>query len=166
MADPESNAEDIRHATNEPEHALEQGLARADDTESMPAVVQVRRISGNGDCSGHTVAVAVAGEEVGEKKESEEDKRRRETKERKIASLQSRNQDLEAQVAVMKEDIAVFTKGLKSSNPSQTVKTHIKLLHEYNEIRDVGQGIIGLIADNRGVRIGDVYEEFGVGRGD
>jgi hypothetical protein len=43
------------------------------------------------------------------------------------------------------------------------VKTHIHLLHQYNDIRDIGQGLIGMIADNRGVRIGELYEEFGVG---
>lgn len=45
----------------------------------------------------------------------------------------------------------------------ETVKKHITLLHDYNDIRDVGQGLIGMIADNRGVRIGELYEEFGVG---
>jgi len=45
----------------------------------------------------------------------------------------------------------------------ETVKNHIKLLHDYNDIRDIGQGLVGMIADNRGVRIGELYEEFGVG---
>jgi hypothetical protein len=49
-------------------------------------------------------------------------------------------------------------------NPAaETVKRHIKLLHDYNDIRDVGQGLVGMIADNRGVRIGELYDEFGVG---
>ena len=39
---------------------------------------------------------------------------------------------------------------------------HIKLLHEYNEIKDVGQGLMGLIADQRGVRIIEVQDEFGI----
>lgn len=41
-------------------------------------------------------------------------------------------------------------------------KKHIKLLHEYNEIKDVGQGLMGLIADQRGVRIMEVQEDFGI----
>ncbi|KAL1608464.1 hypothetical protein SLS60_003406 [Paraconiothyrium brasiliense] len=41
-------------------------------------------------------------------------------------------------------------------------RKHIKLLHEYNEIKDVGQGLMGLIADQRGVRIVEVQDEFGV----
>lgn len=54
---------------------------------------------------------------------------------------------------------------IRNKDAAGTVKTHIKLLHEYNEIRDVGQGMIGMIADNRGVRIAELYEsgEFGVG---
>lgn len=52
----------------------------------------------------------------------------------------------------------------QSRHPAaETVKNHIKLLHDYNDIRDVGQGLVGMIADNRGVRIGELYDEFGVG---
>jgi DNA repair protein Swi5/Sae3 len=40
------------------------------------------------------------------------------------------------------------------------------LLHEYNEIKDVGQGLIGLIADARGMRQVDVEREFWVGEKD
>jgi hypothetical protein len=49
---------------------------------------------------------------------------------------------------------------------NKLVKQHIKLLHEYNEIKDVGQGLMGLIADQRGLRIIEVQEEFGIGEGD
>jgi DNA repair protein Swi5/Sae3 len=48
------------------------------------------------------------------------------------------------------------------NDPSETVKRHIRLLHEYNEIKDVGQGLIALIADARGMRQVDVEREFGV----
>jgi hypothetical protein len=46
------------------------------------------------------------------------------------------------------------------------VKRHIGLLHAYNEIKDVGQGLIGLIADSRGVRVREVMEEMGAGEKD
>ena len=49
---------------------------------------------------------------------------------------------------------------------NRVVKKHIRLLHEYNEIKDVAQGIMGLIADSRGVRIVDVQDEFGVDAND
>lgn len=42
------------------------------------------------------------------------------------------------------------------------VKRHIMSLGRYNEIRDIGQGLLGMIAEQRGVRIVDVMEEFGV----
>lgn len=45
---------------------------------------------------------------------------------------------------------------------NKIVRDHIKLLHEYNELKDVGQGLMGLIADQRGVRIIEVQEEFGI----
>jgi len=51
-------------------------------------------------------------------------------------------------------------------DPSVTVNRHIRLLHEYNEIKDAAQGLIGLIADARGVRQVEVEREFGVKEGD
>ena len=50
----------------------------------------------------------------------------------------------------------------RNKNAAETVKTHIRLLHQYNEIRDIGSGLLGMIADNRGVRVGEVFEEYGV----
>ena len=52
------------------------------------------------------------------------------------------------------------------NNAQGTIKDHIKLLHQYNEIRDVGLGLIGMVAENRKVRIRDCQEEYGVGEGD
>lgn len=46
--------------------------------------------------------------------------------------------------------------------PCVTVQRHIHLLHEYNEIKDIGQGLTGLIADARGVRQIEVQREYGV----
>lgn len=50
--------------------------------------------------------------------------------------------------------------------PSETVNSHIRLLHTYNELRDIGTGLMGLLADQRGVRVREVMAEFGVGDGD
>ncbi|ROV89994.1 hypothetical protein VPNG_09999 [Cytospora leucostoma] len=49
-----------------------------------------------------------------------------------------------------------------------TVNDHIRLLRQYNKMKDVGQQVIGLIAENRGVPIGSLYadQEYGVGPGD
>ncbi|KAI9651513.1 MAG: hypothetical protein M1831_000787 [Alyxoria varia] len=59
------------------------------------------------------------------------------------------------------------------SNPDVTMETaqdiikrHIKLLHDYNAVRDVGQGLMGILAEQRGVRLVEVMEEFGVGKED
>ncbi|KAI9890891.1 MAG: hypothetical protein M1814_003530 [Vezdaea aestivalis] len=40
---------------------------------------------------------------------------------------------------------------------------HTRILHEYNDIRDVGLGLMGIIADGRGVPLREVIEEFGMG---
>lgn len=49
---------------------------------------------------------------------------------------------------------------LEHSN--KTVKQHIELLHAYNGIRDVGHGLMGMIAEQRGVRVKVIMDEFGV----
>jgi len=78
------------------------------------------------------------------------------------ASTKARNAQLEADIANMRARLSDITTQLKHP-AAVTVKRHIKLLHDYNDIKDVGQGLIGMIADNRGVRIGELYDDFGVG---
>ncbi|KAK3070495.1 hypothetical protein LTR53_010372 [Teratosphaeriaceae sp. CCFEE 6253] len=48
------------------------------------------------------------------------------------------------------------------TSANAVIKEHISLLHRYNEIKDIGQGLMGLIADQRGVRVGVVQEDFGL----
>lgn len=48
------------------------------------------------------------------------------------------------------------------ASANAVVKEHIALLHSYNEVKDIGLGLMGLIADKRGVRIAPVMEEFGM----
>jgi hypothetical protein len=62
----------------------------------------------------------------------------------------------------MSDDEAEPTDAEVTSAANKIVKEHIKLLHEYNELKDVGQGMMGLIADQRGSRIAEVQEEFGI----
>ncbi|KAK4041301.1 hypothetical protein C8A01DRAFT_45546 [Parachaetomium inaequale] len=51
-----------------------------------------------------------------------------------------------------------------SQPPETTVKTYIRRLQEYNDMKDIGQQLIGLVAENRGVPVRTLYEqgEFGV----
>ncbi|KAM0719124.1 hypothetical protein Q7P37_005029 [Cladosporium fusiforme] len=58
----------------------------------------------------------------------------------------------------------VLSAALKSSNA--VIKEHIAQLHKYNEIKDIGQGLMGLIADQRDCRVVAVMEEFGIGEAD
>jgi hypothetical protein len=57
-----------------------------------------------------------------------------------------------------------FANAWSRKPPETTVKTYIRGLQEYNEIKDIGQQLIGLIAENRGVPIRTLYEngEYGV----
>ncbi|KAL1969024.1 hypothetical protein VTN77DRAFT_858 [Rasamsonia byssochlamydoides] len=85
-------------------------------------------------------------------------------REKKISSLRTSIAKLESQIAATETQLAETRAKLKSPNDAtKTVQKHIRLLHSYNEIRDIGQGLLGLIADARGVRHVDVQREFGVG---
>jgi len=46
-----------------------------------------------------------------------------------------------------------------SGSPSRTVHDHIRLLGQYNDAKDVAQQLIGLVADNRGVPVGSLYQD-------
>lgn len=67
----------------------------------------------------------------------------------------------DANTAVQEGD-AEYTENEIMGAAQRLNQKHIKLLHEYNEIKDVGQGLMGLIADQRGVRIIEVQDEFGI----
>jgi hypothetical protein len=58
----------------------------------------------------------------------------------------------------------LLAKVWSSKPPETTVKMYIRGLQEYNEVKDIGQQLIGLIAENRGVPIRTLYEngEYGV----
>ncbi|RFU33235.1 hypothetical protein B7463_g3104, partial [Scytalidium lignicola] len=84
-----------------------------------------------------------------------------ELKAMKIASVQARNAALEAEIAAKRSELEAIKNELVHP-AGETVKKHIRLLHDYNDIRDIGQGLIGMIADNRGLRIRDLYPEFGL----
>ncbi|KAF4922850.1 DNA repair protein SWI5-like protein [Colletotrichum viniferum] len=62
-------------------------------------------------------------------------------------------------------DDAAAKKDKEFEEASAAVARHVKLLREYNEIKDVGQQLMGLVAENRGATVGSLYEtgEFGVG---
>ncbi len=51
-----------------------------------------------------------------------------------------------------------------SKHPGQ----YVKLLQSYNEIKDIGQQLMGLVAENRGVPVASLYQngDFGVGPDD
>ena len=52
----------------------------------------------------------------------------------------------------------------RSAPPRTIVQDHIRLLRQYNDIKDIGQQLIGLVAENRGVPIGSLYQsgQYGV----
>lgn len=96
---------------------------------------------------------------------------------KKQDDLTSKLQDLEAELeARVNDESAALTSTSNvtlDSDPEQRrkqtiasaeaiVKNHIAALHSYNEIKDVGLGLMGLVAEQRGVRQIVVMDDFGV----
>ena len=48
------------------------------------------------------------------------------------------------------------------SDPEVVVHRHITQLGVYNEIRDVAEGLMAIIAEEKGIRLGEVMEGFGL----
>ena len=85
-----------------------------------------------------------------------------------LASLQAQKSALVAE-AKLPSGLAMpdgWSEQEKTKSPLTTangvIKEHIALLHRYNEIKDVGQGLMGMIADKRGVRVATVMEDYGM----
>ncbi|KAB5576114.1 Swi5-domain-containing protein [Coniochaeta sp. 2T2.1] len=71
----------------------------------------------------------------------------------------------EVQLSRLAELIGVMESSALSGSPAETVHDHIQLLGQYNDAKDIAQQLIGLIADNRGVPVGTLYQhdQYGVG---
>ncbi|KXG52416.1 DNA repair protein, Swi5 [Penicillium griseofulvum] len=83
----------------------------------------------------------------------------------RLAALRASIANLEAKHAQLEKDLAALH-DLLIDNPDATCNRYVKLLHEYNDIKDVGQGLMGILAEARGVRQVDVEKEFGVAEED
>lgn len=81
----------------------------------------------------------------------------------KAAALAQKIAHLEAELASIKAQQEEVLKQLpEGTDPDKVVKGHIHRLHVYNETKDVAMGLVGLVAVNRGVGVGEILEEFGV----
>ncbi|KAL8805889.1 MAG: hypothetical protein Q9182_001670 [Xanthomendoza sp. 2 TL-2023] len=69
---------------------------------------------------------------------------------------------LEAQIEDTKVKLHGAAAKLKNPDPGQTVNNHIRLLREYNHIRDIGTSLMAIIASHRQVQLKRVYEDFPV----
>ncbi|XP_077593436.1 DNA repair protein SWI5 homolog [Stigmatopora nigra] len=74
-------------------------------------------------------------------------------------SLEEEVQDLEKKQMQLDSEIAQLDlEGYKMEELNQ----HIDMLHEYNDIKDIGQALLGRIAALRGTTTRDLYSHFGL----
>uniref|UniRef100_A0A8C7ZGA6 DNA repair protein SWI5 homolog n=1 Tax=Oryzias sinensis TaxID=183150 RepID=A0A8C7ZGA6_9TELE len=67
-----------------------------------------------------------------------------------VAELQRRREQLDSEIAQLEAE------GYKV----EELEHHIKKLHEYNDIKDIGQSLLGRIAALRGTTTRDLYTQF------
>ncbi|XP_046547763.1 DNA repair protein SWI5 homolog [Haliotis rubra] len=76
-----------------------------------------------------------------------------ETLQADIVALHARLSEVETEIQQLVDE------GYKQ----EELQTHIEKLHEYNEIKDTGQMILGRIATMEAVRTKDLYERYSLG---
>ncbi|KAM4719810.1 DNA repair protein SWI5 homolog [Anableps anableps] len=72
--------------------------------------------------------------------------------EEEVAELQRKKAQLDSEIAQLEEE------GYRVEELDQ----HIDKLHEYNDIKDIGQSLLGRIAALRGTTTRDLYAHFGL----
>ncbi|KAK9464042.1 uncharacterized protein V1516DRAFT_683556 [Lipomyces oligophaga] len=98
-------------------------------------------------------------------------------REAKEDMFRSRIAQKQEQLARIQTEYDSYLEKLKCKDPQQTIKNHIQLLKSYNEIRDIGLGLIGMnmeaeqnigeawlgwIADTKGVQLKEALDEYGM----
>ncbi|KAI5309829.1 hypothetical protein KEM55_002314 [Ascosphaera atra] len=92
--------------------------------------------------------------------------------EKTICTLQAKLEKTSSELEAVETSISEVQKQLSSiseeaaKDPSAVVNRHIRLLHEYNEVKDTAQGLLNMIAESRGMRYVDVQREYGVSEND
>ncbi|KAJ5539117.1 hypothetical protein N7513_007449 [Penicillium frequentans] len=82
-------------------------------------------------------------------------------REQRLKGLRKSIAQLEFELSQLEKEVAENKAELRN-DPTETVQRHVRLLHEYNDIKDAAQGLMGLIADAKGVRVAEIHKEYGV----
>lgn len=76
--------------------------------------------------------------------------------------LEVKLQSLKLQHKKLREDLSLSDHEASKLNYEKEMKTHIRQLKNYNELKDISMALIQLVADQKHVRIKDILNEIGV----
>ena len=79
-----------------------------------------------------------------------------------FAVLQTQRKETEVKLKYSARLVPFDLHCRNSEDPSLTVNRHIRLLHDYNEIRDVALNFVGKIAEKERCRSVDILKEYGM----
>ena len=77
-----------------------------------------------------------------------------------LVTLQTKRTQVESKLKYRTFVNVQLMKRDTNGDPAAAVKRHIKLLHDYNEIRDVALNFVGKIAEKERCRAIDVLKEY------
>ncbi|KAL8638519.1 MAG: hypothetical protein Q9228_004332 [Teloschistes exilis] len=76
--------------------------------------------------------------------------------------LQAKIATLETRIDETRLKLDHATAKLKHPDPNQTVDHHIKLLRQYNDVRDIATGLMGIMAEHRQLPMKRIYQDLGL----
>ncbi len=70
---------------------------------------------------------------------------------------------MDTKIQEKKEELQRLKENFTSDIPvKEYIQLHISKLHEYNETKDIGQMLLGLLAERNGTTVSEYYKKYGL----
>lgn len=79
-----------------------------------------------------------------------------------LQNFQMANNDLRRELEKLEKDEMEIDKLLQNVSSERVRQYQLNLFHEYNDLKDAAQAVMGLLADINGTTVTHVHERFGI----